>query len=149
MLRLDFSAVPFWIDLVGEARIQVAPFTSAVLTRAQAIGRGNGEPLPEDPVEAVQVHFDRLSVAVACAAILDWEGIGDVDGVPLPVSREAVVGLMSIHECFEAFKVGYMVKAVEILAEKKGFAPSSNGTSGADRIIAVPARKYATTAPMQ
>ena len=149
MLRLVFSAEPFWIDLVGAARVQVLPFTSSVLGRAQAIGRRDKRPLPLAQDEAVQEHFNRFSVAMACAAITEWEGIGDQDGEVLPITPETVAGVMSIPACSEAFKLGYMVKAMEILAEKKAFAPSQNGTSAAVRLTAVPAATSAKPVPLQ
>jgi hypothetical protein len=148
MLRLDFSAEPVWIDLVDGVRVLVQPFTSVIWARAQAIARRALAPLPAASDEAVQEHFERLSAAVACAAITAWEGVGDAEGAPLAISSDAIAGLMSIPACSEAFKIGYMVKVVEILAEKKGFAPSLNGTSGAERVIVVPAPRPADTVHM-
>ena len=41
-----------------------------------------------------------LARAMAGIAILDWEGVGDADGKPLPVSPEAAAALMDVWPIF-------------------------------------------------
>lgn len=147
MLRLDFISAPVWIDMIGDARVSVVPFTTTVLARARAIMRRPDDDLPDETDEAQEEHFQRFTVAVASVAIREFENIADMDGNPLPVTAETVAGLLSIPACAEAFKIGYMVPAMAVLAEKKDLPPSQNGTSGAVRIIAVPAARPAKSAP--
>lgn len=149
MLRLSFTAEPFWIPLMGDAQVRVEPFSSTILGRARAILRRGGDALPEATDEAVEAHFQRFATAIACAAITEWEGIGDLEGAPLPVTAETVAGVMSIPACADAFKVAYLLPAMEMLAEKKDLPPLSDGTSAAGRLIAVAAAKSAKPAPIQ
>jgi ParB/Sulfiredoxin domain len=61
--------------------------------------------------------------AIARMAILEWEGVGDVDGHTIPVSPEGINALLDIYPVFEAFQLRYVSKGLLMDAEKKSLRP--------------------------
>ena len=88
-----------------------------------------------------------MAKSVARRAVLDWEGVGDAMGQPLPVTPEGIDALLEIWPVFEAFQTQYVAKGLILDAEKKDFAPSPTGVSAGATGIARPARLPARTAP--
>ncbi len=143
MLRLNLACEPSWLDLVPGVRLRVAPLTSAILAEARA----------SDTLEAlVSDGADDAVLAVALAKelgarlILDWEGIGDERGDPLPVSVPAVAALLDLYPVFEAFQREFIGKALVLESEKNGSAPSPIGTSEGAQPTAPRARRNARNA---
>ena len=86
MLKLTFTREPFLLDLVPGVRVHVRPATTLVFTAAgESMAWTPVDGLPSESV--IRVAFVK---AVAKAAILAWEGIGDADGEPLAPSPEAI-----------------------------------------------------------
>ena len=79
-------------------------------------------------------------------AILDWEGVGDHEGVAVAPTAQAIDALLDIWPIFEAFQTQYVAKSFLIDAEKNVSAPLPTGSSVGARAIARPARKAAVTA---
>ena len=84
--------------------------------------------------------------ALAERAILDWEGVGDVEGRPVPVTPDGVVALLDVWPIFERFQLGYVATGVELEAEKNASAPSPSGSTAGAKVTARPAKKRARTA---
>jgi len=84
--------------------------------------------------------------ALAERAILDWEGVGDADGAPVPVTLEGIAALLDIWPIFERFQMGYVAKGLELDAEKNVSAPSPIGSTAGAKDIARPVRKAAKPA---
>ena len=59
-----------------------------------------------------------LARAMAGIAILDWEGVGDADGKPVPVTPEAAA-LIDVWLLFEALEARYVAKGLLLDQEKK------------------------------
>ena len=76
----------------------------------------------------------------------DWEGVGDADGNPVPVTPEGIDALLEVWPIFEAFQAVYVSKGLLLDAEKNASAPSPTGTSAGATATARPARKRARTA---
>ena len=83
---------------------------------------------------------------MAGVAILDWEGVGDADGKPIPVTAGAAAALMDVWPLFEAFQARYVAKGLLLDQEKNASAPSPSGTSAGATATARPARRRARTA---
>lgn len=86
MLKLDMAAAarePTWHDLAPGFRALVKPLDTFSLTLAAS----------RVPGDIVEDRGTYVSVEAAKLAIVEWEGIGDQDGNPLPVSPDAVVAL--------------------------------------------------------
>jgi hypothetical protein len=88
-----------------------------------------------------------MAKALARAAILDWEGIGDAEGEPLAVSPEAIDALLDIWPIFEAFQTVYVAKGLLLDAEKNASSPVPSGSSAGATATAQPVDPSALTAP--
>lgn len=90
----------------------------------------NESPVDGLPVESViRVAFVK---AAAKAAILDWEGVGDATGEPIPPSPEAGDALMDIREIYLAFEKDYVAPGLRLprksnRSEKNALPPAPNG----------------------
>jgi len=142
MLKLDLSNEPAWLDLGHGVKVHLRPLTTALMVAArndpavQALGEDAGD-------EESALAFAK---ALARVAVLDWEGVGDADGNPIPVSPEAIDALLDLWPLFEAFQTGYVAKGLLLEQEKNASSPLPNGSSAGARDIARPARKPARTA---
>jgi hypothetical protein len=93
---------------------------------------------------------DRAAIfagALARRAVVDWQGVGDANGNPLPVSDEGIDALLSLWPIFEAFNLFYVSRGMLLDAEKNASAPSPTGTSVGVTATARPAKRNARTAP--
>jgi hypothetical protein len=142
MLRLNLAREPYWLDLGHGVRLHVEPLTTALMMAARADPAV--EALPETAGQ------DQLALtmaqAVARRAVLDWEGVGDAEGDPLPVTPEGITALLEVWPIFEAFQLGYIAKGLVLDQEKNVSAPSPSGTSAGATATAKPARRRARTA---
>jgi len=142
MLKLDLSNEPTWLDLGHGVRVQLRPLTTAMMVAArndpavQALDENAGD-------EGSALAFAK---ALARVAVLDWEGVGDAEGNPIPVSPEAIEALLDLWPLFEAFQTGYVAKGLLLEQEKNASPPSPTGSSAGARDIARPAHKSARTA---
>ena len=135
MLTLDLSRAPRWLDLGHGVWVQVVPLTTQLMVDARDHPAVAG--LPEDASEPAVAL--AMAKAVARMAILDWDGVGDADGKPLPVSEDAIDALLDLFPIFEAFQLQYVSKGLLMEQEKNGSAPSPTGTSAGARTTAPPA----------
>lgn len=51
-------------------------------------------------------------------AILDWDGIGDESGVPIPPTPERIDALLDLYPVFRDFETGYFLPALLLDTEK-------------------------------
>ena len=142
MLRLNLSKEPHWLDMPGGVRIQCTPYSTEVMIDAQ-----------QDPaVQAADAeksnrHLGALvAKAIARRVIVDWEGVGNADGEPIPPDPDAINALMNIWPIFEAFQDSYVAGLFALSAEGNGSTPSPNGNSEGARNTAAPARSRAKPA---
>lgn len=143
MLTLDLTNAPSWCNLIPGVRVMLRPLTTALMVSAR------GDPAIADLPEGAATEEAALAMAKALArrAILDWEGIGDAAGQPLPVSPGAIDALLDLWPAFEAFQSAYVAKALLLDAEKNGSAPSPTGSSAGAKAIARPAEQAVPIAP--
>ena len=143
MIRLDLSSGPKWLDLGSGLRLQVLPVTTAIMVAAR------NDPAVEALSDAASKEEMALVMAKAVArcAVLDWEGVGDAMGQPLPVTPEGIDALLEIWPVFEAFQTMYVAKGLILDAEKNASAPSPTGPSAGATATARPAPAPARTAP--
>ena len=142
MIRLNLTATPAWLTLAPGLRLQVAPLTTALMVSARA------DPAIETLPEGASQETLALAMAKAVArrAVLDWEGVGDDVGQPLPVTPEGIDALLEIWPVFEAFQTQYVGNGLILDAEKNVSAPLPNGVSAGAKAIAPPAQGAAPTA---
>lgn len=141
MLRLNLAREPYWLDLGLDVRVRVEPLTTALMVAARSDPAVRG--LPEETSDdEIAVIFGKV---LAERAILDWEGVGDADGNPTPVTPEGIAALLDIWPIFEEFQMGYVAKGLELEQEKNASAPSPTGSGAGVTATARPARKRART----
>ena len=87
-----------------------------------------------------------MAQAVARMVITEWSGVGDAEGIDLPVTPEGIDALLNIWPVFEAFQEKVLGPYLVLDAEKNGSAPSPNGISAGASDIAQPAPDTAPTA---
>lgn len=118
MLRLNLSTEPRWLDLGHGVRLLVEPLTTAIMLAARsdptivaAAGDADGSTSNDDLARIV-------AKAVARIVVKDWEGVGDEDGNPLPLTPEGIDALLELWPIFEAFQTKYIAGALILDAEK-------------------------------
>lgn len=111
MIRLDLKREPYWLDLAHGVRLHVRPITTAFVmaARVQAM---------KDADDDAAVRSAVLLKNLAQLAIIDWEGVGDADGNPAPVSPEAIAALLDLWPIADAFERLYLGPALMLEQEK-------------------------------
>ncbi len=142
MLKLDLSNEPAWLDLGHGVRVNLRPLTTALMVAARNDPAVQG--LSEDATDEESALV--FAKALARVAILDWEGIGDADGNPIPVCPEAIGALLDLWPLFEAFQTGYVARGLLLEQEKNASSPLPAGSSVRATDTAKPVRKPARTA---
>ena len=143
MIRIQLSPEPQWLDLGYGVRLQLLPLTTALMVATRS------DPAVQD-LETDASNDSRAAVfaaALARRAVVDWEGVGDEDGDPLPLSPEGIDALLALRPIFEAFNLQYVSRGLLLDAEKNGSAPLPTGTSVGATAIARPVKRSARTAP--
>ena len=125
MIRLDLKREPYWLDLAPAGRLRMRPCTTALVMAARASMIAGGEGDDDNARGAAMLK------ALARVAIVDWEGIGDEAGAPIPPSPERIDALLDLYPAFRAFETAYFLPALVLDAEKNACAPAPNGTSAA------------------
>ena len=121
MLRLNLSNEPRWLDLGHGVRLLVEPLTTAIMLAARSdptivaaagdAGNADGSASNDDLARIV-------AKAVARIVVKDWEGVGDEDSKPLPLTPEGIDALLELWPIFEAFQMKYIAGALILDAEK-------------------------------
>ena len=142
MIRLDLSSVPKWLDLGAGLRLHVLPVTTATMVAAR--NDAAVEALPEAASKEEQALV--MAKAVARRVVTGWEGVGDADGKPVPVTPESIDALLDIWPIFEAFQTRCLAPHLMLEQEKNASAPLPTGTSVGATATAKPARARARTA---
>jgi len=129
MLKLDLSNEPTWLDIGHGVRVQLRPLTTALMVAAR--NDPAVQNLPEDAGDEESAL--AFAKALARVAILDWEGVGDAKGNPIPVSPDAIDALLDLWPLFDAFQTGYVAKGLLLEQEKNASSPLPNGSSAGAR----------------
>jgi hypothetical protein len=142
MIRLDLSTEPKWLDLGSGLRLHVLPVTTATMVAAR-----NDPAVDALPKDASQEQMALvMAKAVARRVVTDWEGVGDADGKPVPVTPEGIDALLDIWPVFEAFQTRCLAPHLMLEAEKNASSPLPNGTSAGATPTARPAKARAKIA---
>lgn len=147
MLTLDLTNAPRWVELIPGLRVQLRPLTTALMVAARAdpaldLAAMAGDDMPT----ATEALALTMAKALARQAILDWEGVGDAEGRPLPASPAAIDALLDVWPVFEAFQTIYVSKGLLLDAEKNVSPPLPTGSSVGASATARPAKARARTA---
>ena len=120
MLRLRLSTEPEWLDLGHGVRLLVEPLTTAVMLAARSdpaiMAATQNQEIEDSPSNDDLARI--VAKAVARIVVQDWEGVGDAEGKPLPVTPDGIDALLEIWPIFEAFQTRYIAGALILDAEK-------------------------------
>lgn len=127
MLKLKPAATDLaWLDILPGVRVRVKPISVAMVL----IGRDEaGKVFVENRVAAeadaeagnpnVGTHAGIALVrSLVHAGIVEWEGVGDAEGNPAPVTSENVDLLLDEWRAYDAFDRLYVGPALDRGAEK-------------------------------
>ncbi|QLH37707.1 MAG: hypothetical protein HWD60_00065 [Defluviicoccus sp.] len=103
MIRLDLKREPHWLDLGHGVRLHVRPCTAALMMAARAEVQHTTS-AASTTSESAGLRSAELLKALARLAVLDWEGIGDADGEPAPLTDEATDALLDLWPIASAFE---------------------------------------------
>jgi hypothetical protein len=148
---LGRKAEPFHIDLPQGVRVLVRPLRTSIqqaavheaasrirqLTQgAEAVEDAGGEidNLPDLSTASGRAGFGQeiYIMALATAAILEWEGVYSESGEPCEVTPESVAELMRHDGFADAFLTVYASEALSRISEGNALRPSPNGISAAE-----------------
>lgn len=151
MLKLALDRQARWLDLPHGIRVLVRPLTTAISEAAfsDAINRvrpvkvaaedaaAAGTPLPpEEPNGAnaawlAGLQWQFLCEAYARYAIVEWQGLGDEQGEPLPLSGPAFAAFAAHPDLGREFYRLLRSDLDRMEAEGNGSAPSAAGDTAA------------------
>lgn len=111
MITLNLKRENYWLDVLPDLRLFVRPATTALIMAARAAAL-------KDTVETEIERGTNFIRHLARLAIVEWEGVGDSEGKPAPVTIENVVGLLDLWPVSEAFERLYLTPALLLEQEK-------------------------------
>lgn len=131
MLRLNLNPDPIWHDLARGVRVLCCPVTSSHMekVREDLFGKTGGAETEADETDAIT--FVDWCKALAPRVVLDWEGVGDESGDPVPPDAEWLSAMLDDDQCFVAFRDRVLMPALLADAEGNGSTGAPNGTSEA------------------
>ena len=138
------------IDLLGGVKLTVRPRTSGLeaaatseaTRRVAAIQReaddqaSAGQPLDATGFNGANeaaingLFWQYQTEALLRLATVSWEGVGDAEGSPLPLSADACAAFAAVPSLAGAFRAAYDESTLMQVAEGNGSAPTSDGATG-------------------
>jgi hypothetical protein len=140
MIRLDLNREPHWLDLGHGVRVHVRPCTTALMMAARAEAQRTCLPSTNE-TQAAGERTAALVKALGRLGIQAWEGVGNAEGEPLPVTPEGIDALLDLWPMAEAFERLYLGPALLLDEEKNALGPAPNGTSAGAQDIATAAQR--------
>lgn len=111
MITLNLKRENYWLDVLPGLRLFVRPATAAIIMAARAAALREVTEIDTERAANLIKHLGRF-------AIQDWEGVGDHEGNPAPVTPENVAGLLDLWPVSEAFERLYLTPALLLEQEK-------------------------------
>ncbi len=83
MIRLTLQTEPYWIDVVGGARVRVKPLDMTLYQAALSGARTKAGPLiagASDDAMREAIYKGLFALELAQYGIVEWEGVSTADG---------------------------------------------------------------------
>lgn len=126
-----------WIEILPGVRVEFEPIT---IKAVRAARKAAADALGIDP-DDIEEAGDQLTRELLRRGIRAWEGVGDEDGEPLPLTPETVAMALDDPTFCQAADQAYVYPYVLRNAEKNASSGSLNGTGEAG----MPAKGTATS----
>jgi hypothetical protein len=125
MLSLDLPTEPYWIELARGVHVRVRPVTTALMAAAQAGAARQLEAVraAEPDMEADLARGTAFAACVKALArhvVVDWKGVGNAAGEPIPCAPDDVERLMEFDFIATAFWDAVTRPAAAVSAEGNG-----------------------------
>jgi hypothetical protein len=134
MLKLNLPTEDYWLELDKGVRVLVHPLSAIIMQIAQdRVIKLLKDSDPDEDVDErkARIH-DLLAKELACAAIVNWEGVFTPDGSdPAPLNHAHIRELMSIWFIARAFFEKYTSSLDALYIEGNGSGSAVNGISTA------------------
>ena len=130
MIHLALKREPHWLDLGHGVRVHVRSCTTALMMAARAEAQRTCLPSTNETLAAGE-RTAALVKALGRLGIQEWQGVGDGNGEPVPLTPEGIDALLDLWPMADAFERLYLGPALLLDDEKNAFAPAPNGTSSA------------------
>ncbi len=145
------ETAPYWIEIAGDIRFEVAPLTTALRAAAESFARTEFERLggQDEPDAHARVGLYRALYVKGLGryAIRAWDGVRLPDETPAPVTPENVDAVLDDQAVATLFEVEYTGLRRLLDAVKNASRPAPNGTSARAAATARAAPKPASPAP--
>lgn len=115
MLKLATEREPYWLEVMPGVRIKLRPVTVVAILVARAAA---AEVLRKGGENAETQAGFAFTRALAHSGVIEWEGIGDKDGNPIPARPEAIDAALECWSVFDAIDRLY-VAPVLLQADEK------------------------------
>lgn len=118
MIRIGAITQPTWVTVADGVRVLCQPVTSTVISMAKV----EVAKLAVDDTEDMalrSIRFDLLCRHIARLVITEWDGVGDMEGNPVPVEPVLIDALMTNNAVFQAFQAKVALPAFALADEKK------------------------------
>jgi hypothetical protein len=133
----------YWLELTTGVRAKVRPITVAAIIAAR---QAAAEAMKAPEGDGIFVGSAAFTRSIARWGILEWEGVGDADGVPVTPTPENIDALLELWQAFDAVDRLYVAPALIQADEKNVSSLSPTGTSAGAKSTALRARKAARPA---
>ncbi|WP_174291005.1 hypothetical protein [Sphingomonas bacterium] len=133
MLRIA-STEPEWLELfpaVGEEPAVEVRFAPITVPAVRAARRAVRVALDLD-AEDMENAGDELSRELIRRGLLEWRGVGGLDGQPWDVTPEHVAAFVGDHRTFEAADRVYVIPWLKRDTEGNAWSASPSGTGEAE-----------------
>jgi hypothetical protein len=100
---------------------------------------GEAKALDDDEGLSSGVSLLVFNVELAMRCVASWEGVGDAEGTPLPLTRENVAALLNDPALYAVVSSALAARLVTLDEEGNASAPLPNGAAAGAPPIAEPA----------
>ena len=170
MLKLNIPKEPYWLNVGYGVKIKVKPCTSNIFYQAKAYMNDKISQTVKQYKEAKEVGADvsdfldlnnpkireafadeHLTIGMALAGILEWEGILEAESdEPAPVCEQKIEELFSNFWLIaENFRNQYCGVREILEAEKNDLAPDASGISAKGETIVKDVQKSISSVPLK
>ncbi|MFZ1414606.1 MAG: hypothetical protein WAS73_08530, partial [Defluviicoccus sp.] len=111
MFHLDLKREPHWLDLGHGVRLHVRPCTTALMMGARAEVQRSVIPSTNE-TQAAGERTAALVKALGRLGIQEWQGVGDGNGEPVPLTPEGIDALLDLWPMADAFERLYLGPAL-------------------------------------